>query len=1071
MQIFTRAFRYVVLPGLLTLIFLQVKAQEIDSTRVSVADSTKAFSNSKNNVSQIKITGFVKEAFSGNPIPGANVSVEGFSAAITNDKGMYSLSVPDYKSVININAQGYQSKEIALKGRKVIEVFLNEASFQSIYDVVAMPFNKDLKVHIPYAVDAIELNDNWGRVSESPEAYLQGKMAGVKAVRRSGTPGLGANMNIRGFNSFNASNQPLYIVDGIVYDNTEYGISLTSGHYYNPLQDLDLKDIDNITVIKDAGASIYGTRGANGVVLINTLRAKEQVTKIDVATYGGFNFKPSETPVFGASDYKVYLADVLKTSGLTNNEITSKSYFNDNIAGNPDYYRYHYDTNWQNEVAKNSFNQNYYLKVTGGDNIATYGLSLGYLKNDGITRNTDLKRYQTRFNADLNLTKKVKAVANLSFTSNNQTLRDQGISNKTNPFYLSQVKAPFLATNDVDDNGAVSPNLADSDLFGVSNPTAIISNAQNLDNNYRFLGSFGLSYLISNSITLQTLVGVTFDKVREKIFVPNKGVVEDTLSKSVVFNRSGSYVSRLYALYNDSRISYVKSFNAKHHLSTNLGFRYNSNKSETDYGVGFNSATDEFVSVSSGQAALRRVGGSNGDWNWLNMYANADYNFSKKYFVSLNMAVDGSSRFGKEANEGLTLGGNQFAVLPSAGLAWLISSENFMANAKTIQNLRLRASYGLTGNYDIGNYAAKQYYVSQNFLGVQGLVRGNIGNPQLQWETVTKANLGLDVSLFNERLNLTLDVYNNDAKNLITYREVPVATGFNFVVSNDGGMKTNGLDLSINGRVINKIVKWDVGLNLSKYKNEVTQIPGGRMLNNFAGATYLTQTGMESNLFYGYKTNGVYSTSAQASAGGLTYLNVQGNPVPFQAGDVIFSDLNNDKIIDNNDRQVIGNPNPDFLGGLSNTVSWKNWSFDALMTFSSGNDIYNYQRKNLESMSGYENQTFSVTNRWRVEGQVTDVPRASFGDPSGNARFSDRWIEKGSYLRLRTATINYNFNFKDRAIKYARIYVTGNNIFTVTKYLGYDPEFSAGNGLFTQGVDVGLEPQFRTLQLGLRIGL
>lgn len=1071
MQIFTQAFRYVLLPGLIMLTFLQVNGQDIDSSRVSIVDSTKAFANRKDNASKIRITGVVTEASTRKPIPGANVSVAGFSAAITNNKGQYSLSVPNYDAVIFIIAQSYQSKEIALNGKKVLDIALNEETFKSVYDIVNLPYRQDLKSHIPYAVESINLNDNWGRTVESPEGYLQGKLAGVKATRRSGTPGIGANMNIRGFNSFHTSNQPLYVVDGVVYDNTEYGISLTSGHYYNPLQDLDLKDIDNITVIKDAGASIYGIRGANGVVLINTLRAKEQVTKIDFATYGGFNFKPTNIPVFGAGDYKIYLADVLKTSGLTNAQIANKSYFNDDVAGNPDYYRYHYNTNWQDEVMKNSFNQNYYLKVTGGDNIATYGLSLGYLKNDGITRNTDLKRYQTRFNADLNLTKKVKAVANLSFSSNNQTLKDQGISAKTNPMYLALTKAPFMSVYDVDNSGAVSPNLAESDIFNVSNPKAIINNAQNLDNNYRFFGSFGLSYLITNSVTLKTLVGVTFDKVREKIFIPNKGVVEDTLSKAIAFNRSGSYVSRLYALYNDTRLTYAKTFNSKHGLNTNVGFRYNTNKSETDYGVGYNSATDEFVSVTSGQAELRRVGGSNGDWNWLNMYANADYNFVKKYFVSLNLAVDGSSRFGKEANGGLKIGANQYAVLPSVGLAWLLSSEKFMANAKNIQNLKLRASYGLTGNYDIGNYSAKQYYVSQNFLGVQGIVRGNIGNPELKWETVTKANLGLDVSLFNERLNMFIDVYNNKAKDLITYEAVPAATGFTYITNNNGGMRTNGLDLTLNGRVLNKVVKWDVGFNFSKYNNKVTQVPGGMMLNQFAGATYLTKVGSESNLFFGFKTNGIYSTSAQATAIGLVYLNKQGNPIPFQAGDVIFSDLNNDKIIDDRDREVIGNPNPDFVGGVSNTLTWKNWSLDALLSFSSGNDIYNYQRKNLEAMSGYENQTLNVVNRWRLEGQVTDVPRASFGDPSGNARFSDRWIEKGSYLRLRSATINYNFNFKDKAIKYARIYLSGNNIFTVTKYLGYDPEFSAGNGLFNQGVDVGLEPQFRTVQLGVRIGL
>ena len=1062
------------MPGILiTSVFYQSQAQDVDTVgvRISAKDSIAAFAQRSTEKIKDKVTGYIFESFSGKPIAGVSVSVKDFSAGITNDKGFYSISVPNYNAVILVKVLGYQLKEVAVKGRKKIDVRLHEDNFNSIYDQTILPLSNASKNHVPYAVESISANDNWTRISESPEGYLQGKVAGLKSVRRSGTAGLGANVNIRGFNSLNSSNQPLYIVDGVVYDNTDYGISLNGGHYNNPLQNIELKDIDHITVIKDAGTAIYGTRGANGVILINTIRAKEQVTKIDFGTFGGFNFKPINTPVLDAGDYKIYLADALKSSGMSAANIAAKPYFNDQIAGNNDYYRYHYTTNWQDEVMNNSYNQNYYLKITGGDNIATYGLSLGYLKNEGVTRNTDLTRYQTRFNADLNLTTKLKAVANISFTSNNQTLKDQGILNKTNPLSIAKVKSPFLPTNEVDNAGAVSPNLAEADIFNVSNPLSLINKGQNLDNNYRFFGSFGLSYLITKSLTVQSLVGITFDKVREKIFIPNKGVVGDTLNTGIVYNSSGSYVSRLYSTYNDTRLTYKKSFNRVHELSTNLGFRYNMNKSETDLGLGYNSATDEFVSISSGQAALRRVGGNNGDWNWLNMYANADYNLQKKYFLSLNVAVDGSSRFGKQASGGLDFNGNKYAVLPSAGLAWLVSSEKFLANDKVIQNLKLRASYGLTGNYDIGNYAAKQYYVSQNFLGVQGLIRGNIGNPQLKWETVTKANVGVDVSLFNERLNIFFDYFNNDAKDLITYEPVTAASGFNYIITNNGGMVTKGIDLTVNSRLINKKVKWDVSLNISKYKNKITKVPGNLLLNTFANATYITQIGEQANLFYGYKSNGVFSTQADASASGLVYLNKQGSTIPFQAGDVIFTDLNGDKVIDESDRQVIGNPNPDFIGGLNNTLTFGKWSVDALVSFSSGNDIYNYQRSVLESMNSYDNQTPSVKNRWRVDGQVTNVPRVAVGDPSGNSRFSDRWIEDGSYVRLRAASINYNFTFKNKAIKYAKIYLMGNNLVTMTKYLGYDPEFSAGNGLFTQGVDTGLEPQVRTVQLGVRIGL
>jgi hypothetical protein len=284
-------------------------------------------------------------------------------------------------------------------------------------------------------------------------------------------------------------------------------------------------------------------------------------------------------------------------------------------------------------------------------------------------------------------------------------------------------------------------------------------------------------------------------------------------------------------------------------------------------------------------------------------------------------------------------------------------------------------------------------------------------------------------------------------------------------------MKTGGLELSVNGRVINKELKWDAGFMLMTAKNKISRIPDNTMITEVGGASILTEVGRPANLFYGYKTNGIFLSDAEAASAGLSFRNSNGTLTPFQAGDVRFIDYDGNFIIDENDRKVIGNPNPLFTGSISNIVSWKRFSFDALITFSKGNDIYNYTRALLESMTGPYNQTLNVINRWRSNDQLTSVPRAAWGDPSGNARFSDRWIEDGSYLRLRTLSATYNIPVKDGLlIKYAKIYATGNNLFTITKYLGYDPEFSASGSIFSKGIDTGLEPQYRSVQLGIRIG-
>lgn len=1016
----------------------------------------------------LPVSGEILDASTGAPLSGINVAVAGFSAAITNDRGQFHIAVPARNMAIAVSAEGYQAKQVALKGRKHVKIMLYQEPFQSAYDEAHLPFGEQSVASGPYALTTLDMHDKWGRtIDESADDYLQGRIAGLHVTRRSGTPGIGSDLSLRGFNSLFATNQPLIIVDGMPYDNNPYGNSLISGHQYNPLSDIDLKDIDNITVIKD-GTSTYGTRGAGGVILITTARAKELATRIDFATYGGFNQVPSLMPVMNAADYRVYLSEVLQSGGFSNDSIQMRPYMMDN--SNPDYYTYHHNTNWQKQAFHTSYNQNYYLKVTGGDNIATYALSLGYLKDAGILENTDLTRSQTRFNADLNLSPKLKASVNLSFTSNQQNLMNQGLASQTNPIYLSQIKAPFLAVHDYDENGIVSPNLADYDVFNVSNPVALLENMQAEDRNYRFFGSAKFEYLFSESLHLETLIGVTFDKVKEDIFIPDAGVVSDTLSKAVTTNQSGSNISRLYNLYNDTHLSYDHIFNYIHHLQASVGFRYSNSRSEDEQGTDYNSATDEFVSVGMGSAALRTVGGSIGHWNWLNNYLHVSYGLLDKYFLTADLAADGSSRFGKQAPDGVHFNGNRYAVSPSVAAAWLLSSEGFLKNAHFIDLLKLRASYGRVGNDDIGNYTAREFYVSQNLLGMEGLVRGSFGNPALEWEAVDKADIGLDISLFHERLSLSLDAYNDRTTHMLTPDSLITATGFSTLSVNNGSMRTRGMDLSVNGRLANGPLKWDLGFNLSFYRNKIIRIPSGRMETSYAGATYLTETGRVANLFYGYKTAGIFSSDAEAQQSGLMNVKSDGTLAPFQGGDVRFVDVNGDHLIDDQDRQVIGNPNPKLYGGITTALSWKNWSLDALFSFSEGNDIYNYDRAQLESMDGPENQSSAIVNRWKADGQTASLPRAAWGDPSGNARFSDRWIENGSYLRLRTLSLSYSVPLKTGALKYIHLYATGDNLITWTKYLGYDPEFSAANSLFAQGIDLGLEPEFRHLQLGIRLG-
>ena len=1045
-------------------------------------DSTVTITAKK---AELRATGIIKEAAGGKPLPAISISIPGFSAALTDDNGRFSIKVPDYDATLFITGGGFQSKEIALKGRTNVSAALYEETFSSVYDNAQLPFGPKPQNQSVNALASVNLPGSWYRATETPDGILQGKVAGLTPIMRSGTPNLGAWLSLRGYNSLHTSAQPLIIVDGMPYDITDYGRSLIGNHYTNALAEIDVRDIENITVVKD-GLSTYGSKAANGVILITTSHARELATKIDVGVSGGVNYAPAELSVMKAADYRVYLSDILKTRGWTDAQIQAQPYMNDNPS-NPDYYRYHNQTDWQRETMKNSSVNNYYLKVTGGDNIARYALSMGYTKNAGITKNTNLKQYNVRFNSDLNLSSRLTAGTNLAFTYYEQNLRDQGLSPKTNPLFLGLIKAPFLYPKEVDSKGLVSPNLADTDTLGISNPSAVVENVIGNAKNYRFFGSLNIKYQLTKYIALQTQAGMTVDKVREQTFIPRKGVANDTVTNSVADSRMGSQTKRIFTLFNDTWVSYTRTFNRVHQLNARAGFRYLNSKAEQDIAQGYNSATDDFVTVGTGVTTLRKVGGGSTGNGWINTYISADYALRNKYFVSLNMAVDGSSRFGDVLPDGVNkvttpgsvipagfhFSGNNFALMPSLGLSWLVSSEKFMAGMTAIDLLKLRATFSRTGNDDLGDYTAQQTYSSQNLLGMQGLIRGNIANPGLLWETNNKINLGLDAALFNERLSIGVDVYKNTTINMITFEALPVATGFSHAVTNNGGMKTTGIDISLGGRVINtKSLKWDIGVVISSYKNRITRLPDNIAISGFGGATIISQVGAPANMFYGYKTNGVFATDAEAAAAHVYKRLSNGSVVPFRGGDMRFANLNGDSLIDENDRTTIGNPNPDFTGAISSRLSYKRLSLDVLFTFSKGNDVYNGVRAALESGSNVWNQFPSVINRWRAPGQITNTPKATWGDPMGNSSFSNRWIEDGSFLRMKTVSLAYSIPLKaNYRVKYISVYVTGNNLLTFTKYLGHDPEFQASESIFARGVDVGLEPQFKSVIAGLRMGL
>ncbi len=1017
----------------------------------------------------IKISGRVLDSRSGLPMRGARVTYGKSIARLTDSTGTFVLDLPDRNALIEVSMDGYTAKQVPVLAGKECLVTLYPDDYHSFYEKTNTVFGDNGVLKTTGAVEKYDWNP-WEQNSETVDSYLQGKFSGVSVVRKSGTPSIGADVQIRNFGSLYTNNQPLYIVDGVVYNAEMHSPSITTGHENNALQNIDIRDIQDVTILKDAiAASIYGARAANGVVVINTNHTHELATRIDLQLSTGVNAVPRQLPLLNAYNYRSYLNDVLATSSYTGEEIAAMPFNNDNPSFAA-YAAYHNNTNWQQQVLKSSVDKNLFLRVTGGDDIAKYALSIGYNNERGIINNTQQDKYTARFNGDMNLTEKLTAQTNISLGYGQQQLKDQGISPLTNPLFLGLVKSPLLHPNELSNDGKVSPNYAEADWFGYSNPLQLIYNGLNNKKAYRFLGSVVFNYQFNDRFHLSNLTAVTYDKAQEDFFVPKKGVARDTINNMEVFSRLGAQVARYYSISNDLRLGYDRDLGRESNLQAIAGLRYHRHDAEQDYALGFNSATDQLITIGNSTASSRVYGGHIGKWVNLTGYALANLTLRNRYLVSGSVGIDGSSRFGDKVANGLKVSGKAYGVFPAVGLGWILSNEDFLKGNSLLNLFKLRVSYGLTGNDDIGNYRARQNYVSQNFLGVQGLVREGASNPWLQWETVLKANAGADLSFFRERLNISIDVYQNTTKDMLVYNRGNAVSGIGYYLYNNGEMKNTGLDLSVFGRLLDGRVKWDAGLSLGKYRNRITSVPE-TIFTEFAGATYITENGSPANTFYGFKYEGVYSTQAEANAAGLGILDIAGNKIPFNAGDAKFKDKNNDGIIDNNDRYVLGSPIPDLFGGMNHTVAYKRWSLNALFTFSAGNEVYNYTRAQLESGKAFYNQTDLMLNRWKAEGQVTNVPKATYGDPMGNARFSDRWIEDGSYLRLRQLSLEYDLEVNRQLVKYIRIYGTANNLFTVSRYLGFDPEFAMSNDVFHQGVDVTLEPIFKSYQIGIRLGL
>lgn len=1027
------------------------------------------------------VAGRVLDATTLKPIAGVVVraaEVNGFST-LTADDGSYELTCPAYVSQLSATSPDYNVAKIGLaKESRQRDILLYPSTFSADYTA---------KTNVLGTQTASDFRFTNGVTIEEEIQKRLG--AQVRTITRNGTPGVGGVMFVQGLNSLYANAQPLVVIDGVIFDQQYDREVLHQGFHNDILSNINPADIESVEVLR-AGTSMYGAKGANGVLLINTRRNHSMATRITASASAGVAFEPKHFDVMNASQYRSYASDLLATTGTTARDF---KFLNDD----PAYYyfpQYHNNTDWKKDIYRSAFTQNYSINVEGGDNVADYNLSLGYTNHQSTLEENSMNRLNIRFNSDIHLTKNFDIRFDASFTNQTRNLRNDGApanytdGTPTSPAFLAYAKSPMLSPYtfasgvitpgriDVNDESYLDEVFANNGRYNyrLANPLAILDfgsaeNKNHFENSLVNL-SVSPSYRFGKYITASEHFSYTVVNTNQKYYIPLNGVPAYYVASvdSVCENEVRASAGKQNSVMSDTRIDFARRYGA-HNIHAFGGARVNWESYTVTNELGYNTGSDKMPIISSALAHAK-VGGTSEDWKSIAWYLHAAYDYKQRYYIQAGLVAETSSRFGREAGD-VKAFSVPWGLFPGVQATWVMTAEPWLANIKGIDYLAVKAAFDVSGNDDIAHNASRTYFAAPAFLeDLSGLAIANIGNTQLKWETTKRWQLGLEASLLDNRLGLAFNYYRSTTDDLLTYKKLHYTTGLAYNWDNGGSLSGEGFDLTVNAKPLAlKDFQWEIGASLGHYKNKIKKLSDGldHIDNTVYGATVRTAVGSPANLFYGYRTDGVFATSEDAAAAGLT----DANGKAFRGGDMRFVDSNNDNIIDEKDMAFIGDPNPDIYGNIFTSLNYKRFRLDVNFNYSLGGDVFNYMRQQMESGSRFMNQTTALTSRWQTEGQATNVPRATFDDPMGNARFSDRWIEDGSYLRLKTVTLSYTLPMNTAFLQGFQFWIQANNLFTISKYLGSDPEFAATGSVIGQGIDTGCLPQSRSIVAGVKINL
>ncbi len=1001
------------------------------------------------------ITGKVEDSETGEGLVGCTVILEGTQkGTITDGEGKYVILVPKSGGTLVYSFIGYEAQKAIIKTSNILNILL-DVSPDLLDELVVVGYGTEIKTKVTGSISEISGDDIALTPVSTVEQTLQGKVAGVFIEANNGKVGGDVKIRIRGNSSINASNQPLFIVDGIpintVAINDYYNV------YLNPLNDIDFNDIESVEVLKDASASaIYGSRGANGVIIITTKRGKAGKSKITVDYQRGTS-KPTRLRDFlNGGEYVDYYTQAAINAGEYDfaNAITGyasvedavDAYVNkvnnkfDKISGYSDWRTNETNTDWQPLAFQDAVSSMIDLSASGGTETFQYFTSMGYSSQDGIMLGNHGDRFNTITNLDAKLSDKltIGLTLNLSRSINNDIPDDNSFSTPLQIVAQSPITPPKDTTGEYYDQPTT--------LY--YNPLIEVDNVFFESTTFRTLTNLTTEYQLFPALAIRGELGGDITNHAQERFYGSKSEVGLSVGGYATNYNSG-------VQYFDTKLLliYKKALNESNNFAMTVGTEYNAYQDYFNYVEGQGFPSDKLQTLAS--AAEIVLGSSQKDYyRFLSYFARINYDYQEKYLFNITARADGSSRFSEN---------NRYGIFPSASAGWILSNESFLEKNAVISFLKIRASYGFTGNAGIGNFDYKGLYGVGTYNSTSSLYPSTIANSDLTWEKTAQTDIGLDFGLFKDRINGEIDYYIKQTTDLLLDVPVPATTGYAIQTQNVGSLENKGFEFVLNTENFVGKFSWSTSLNFSTNKNKITELANGQTLIDLGGSDFLNvlMVGQPLGIFYGAEYAGVDPDNGD----GLWYIN------DGTSGNATTNDFNEANYV------IIGDPNPNFIAGITNNIAYKNISLDFTFQGVYGNDV-NLQGDYWMSSnaSQYDNQTVDQLNAWQNPGDVTDIPENRLLFENGTAARSSRYLSDASYLRLKTLTLSYEFPKRmtnKLNMSSLRIYMSAYNLATITNYRGWDPEVSTDS--FTDNVFYGIDfysaPQPKTMVFGISLAL